>query len=189
MLFSESALKGAHFVQICAREGLPLLFLQDITGFMVGARYEQRGIAKDGAKLVNAVATAEVPKITLIAGGSFGAGNYAMCGRACDPTFLWSWPSSRISVMGGGQAASVLVQVKGDQRERSGETLSDAEAEEIAAPVRAKYEREGDPYYATARLWDDGILDMRDTRRTLALSLAAALNAPPRVSRHGIFRM
>ncbi len=189
VLFSESALKGAHFIQICSREGLPLLFLQDITGFMVGARYERGGIAKDGAKLVNAVATAAVPKVTLIAGGSFGAGNYAMCGRAFDPAFLWSWPSSRISVMGGEQAASVLVQVKRDQRERAGETLSDAEAEAIAAPVRAKYELEGHPFYATARLWDDGIVDMRTTRRTLALSLAAAMNASPRSAPHGIFRM
>jgi len=189
VLFSESGLKGAHFVQLCAREGLPLLFVQDITGFMVGARYEQGGIAKDGAKMVNAVATAEVPKITLIAGGSFGAGNYAMCGRAYDPTFAWSWPASRISVMGGEQAASVLVQVKRDQRERAGEELSSAEAEAIAAPVREKYEREGSPYYATARLWDDGIVDMRSTRRTLALSLAAAANAPVRSSGHGIFRM
>ena len=189
VLFSESGLKGAHFVQLCAREGLPLLFVQDITGFMVGARYEQGGIAKDGAKMVNAVATAEVPKITLIAGGSFGAGNYAMCGRAYDPTFVWSWPASRISVMGGEQAASVLVQVKRDQRERAGEQLSSAEAEEIAAPVREKYEREGSPYYATARLWDDGLVDMRNTRRTLALSLAAAANAPVPQSRHGIFRM
>ncbi|MXZ61651.1 MAG: methylcrotonoyl-CoA carboxylase [Acidobacteria bacterium] len=189
VLFSESGLKGAHFVQLCAREGLPLLFVQDITGFMVGARYEQGGIAKDGAKMVNAVATAEVPKITLIAGGSFGAGNYAMCGRAYDPAFVWSWPASRISVMGGEQAASVLVQVKRDQRERAGEELSGAEAEEIAAPVREKYEREGSPYYATARLWDDGIVDMRNTRRTLALSLAAAANVPVRSSGHGIFRM
>ena len=189
VLFSESALKGAHFIQLCSREGLPLLFLQDITGFMVGTRYEQGGIAKDGAKLVNAVATAGVPKITLIAGGSFGAGNYAMCGRAYDPTFLWSWPSSRISVMGGEQAASVLVQVKQDQRERRGETLSEDEADRIAAPVREKYEREGSPYYATARLWDDGILDMRRTRRALALSLAAAGNAPVANARHGIFRM
>ena len=189
VLFTESGLKGAHFVQLCAREGLPLLFVQDITGFMVGARYEQGGIAKDGAKMVNAVATAEVPKITLIAGGSFGAGNYAMCGRAYDPAFVWSWPASRISVMGGEQAASVLVQVKRDQRERAGEELSGAEAEEIATPVREKYEREGSPYYATARLWDDGIVDMRNTRRTLALSLAAAANAPVGNSGHGIFRM
>ncbi len=194
VLFSESGLKGAHFIQICAREGLPLLFVQDITGFMVGARYERAGIAKDGAKLVHAVATAGVPKVTLIAGGSFGAGNYAMCGRAYDPSFLWSWPSSRISVMGGEQAASVLVQVKREQRERAGKALSEAEAGAIAAPVRERYEREGDPFYATARLWDDGILDMRDTRRTLSLSLAAALaaregNASPRWSRHGIFRM
>ena len=189
VLFSESALKGAHFIQICSREHLPLLFVQDITGFMVGARYERGGIAKDGAKLVNAVATAAVPKVTLIAGGSFGAGNYAMCGRAFDPAFVWSWPSARISVMGGQQAASVLVQVKRDQRERAGKTLSDADAEAIAAPVRAKYEREGHPYYATARLWDDGIVDMRTTRRTLALSLAAATNASPRSTAHGIFRM
>ena len=189
VLFSESALKGTHFIQLCSREGLPLLFLQDITGFMVGARYERGGIAKDGAKLVNAVATARVPKITLIAGGSFGAGNYAMCGRAYDPAFLWSWPSSRISVMGGEQAASVLVQVKRDQRERAGEVLTDDEAERIAAPVRRKYEREGSPYYATARLWDDGILDMRRTRKALALSLAAARNAPLREGTHGIFRM
>ena len=189
VLFSESALKGAHFIQLAAREGLPLLFVQDITGFMVGARYERGGIAKDGAKLVNAVATAAVPKITLIAGGSFGAGNYAMCGRAYDPAFLWSWPSSRISVMGGEQAASVLVQVKRDQQERGGKSLSPEEADAIAAPVREKYEREGNPFHATARLWDDGILDMADTRRTLALGLAAAGNAPVRESRHGVFRM
>ncbi len=200
VLFSESALKAAHFLQLCAREGLPLLFVQDIAGFMVGARYERGGIAKDGAKLVNAVATAGVPKITLIAGGSFGAGNYAMCGRAYDPAFLWTWPSSRISVMGGPQAAAVLTEVKRSQRERSGGDLSDEEAEAIAAPVREKYEREGSPYYASARLWDDGIVDLRETRRTLALSLAAALEAggSPEASpstgadgrpRHGIFRM
>ncbi len=189
VLFSESALKGAHFIQICSREGLPLLFLQDITGFMVGARYERGGIAKDGAKLVNAVATAGVPRITLIAGGSFGAGNYAMCGRAFDPAFVWSWPSARISVMGGEQAASVLVQVKRDQRERAGESLSNEEAEAIAGPVRARYEREGHPHHASARLWDDGVIDMRRTRRTLALSLAAAMNSEPAGSRHGIFRM
>ena len=189
VLFSESALKGTHFIQICTREGLPLLFVQDITGFMVGSRYERGGIAKDGAKLVRAVATAEIPKITLIAGGSFGAGNYAMCGRAFDPAFLWSWPSARISVMGGEQAASVLVQVKRDQRERAGEALTEEKAEAIAAPVRAKYEREGHPFYASARLWDDGVLDMRETRRTLALSLAAAHTAAPRTSRPGIFRM
>ena len=195
VLFSESALKGAHFIQLAGREGLPLLFLQDITGFMVGARYEAGGIAKDGAKLVNAVATAGVPKITLIAGGSFGAGNYAMCGRAYDPTFVWSWPSSRISVMGGPQAAAVLTEVKRSQLERRGETLSEAGAEAIARPVREKYEREGSPGYASARLWDDGVVDMRDTRRTLALSLAAALSAGPPGSppagspRHGIFRM
>ena len=193
VLFSESALKGAHFLQLCAREGLPLLFLQDIAGFMVGARYERGGIAKDGAKLVNAVATAGVPKITLLAGGSFGAGNYAMCGRAYDPAFLWTWPSSRISVMGGPQAAAVLTEVKRSQRERSGGGLTEEEAEAIAAPVREKYEREGSPYYASARLWDDGIVDMRETRRTLALSLAAALESGGARDadrpRHGIFRM
>lgn len=197
VLFSESALKGAHFLQLCAREGLPLLFLQDIAGFMVGARYERGGIAKDGAKLVNAVATAGVPKITLLAGGSFGAGNYAMCGRAYDPAFLWTWPSSRISVMGGPQAAAVLTEVKRSQRERSGGGLTEEEAEAIAAPVREKYEREGSPYYASARLWDDGIVDMRETRRTLALSLAAALESGGSPGgardadrpRHGIFRM
>ena len=197
VLFSESALKGAHFLQLCAREGLPLLFLQDIAGFMVGARYERGGIAKDGAKLVNAVATAGVPKITLLAGGSFGAGNYAMCGRAYDPAFLWTWPSSRISVMGGPQAAAVLTEVKRSQRERSGGGLTEEEAEAIAAPVREKYEREGSPYYASARLWDDGIVDMRETRRTLALSLAAALESGGSPAgardadrpRHGIFRM
>jgi acetyl-CoA carboxylase carboxyltransferase component len=189
VLFSESALKAAHFIELATRERCPLLFLQNITGFMVGAAYERGGIAKDGAKMVHAVATARVPKITMILGGSFGAGNYGMCGRAYDPRFLWSWPSSRISVMGGEQAASVLVTVKRDQLARRGEELSSEGARAIADPIREKYEREGHPYYASARLWDDGVIDMRKTRSILALSLAAALNAEVEETRVGVFRM
>ncbi|MBI3857273.1 MAG: methylcrotonoyl-CoA carboxylase [Planctomycetes bacterium] len=189
VLFSESALKGAHFVQLCARRRIPLVFLQNITGFMVGKRYEQGGIAKDGAKMVQAVATAAVPKITVIVGASHGAGNYAMCGRAYGPRFLFTWPNSRISVMGAEQAASVLVQVKREQLAREEKTLAAAEERAIAEPVLAKYEREGDPYYGTAELWDDGIIDPAQTRSVVALALSAALNAPIPESRAPVFRM
>jgi 3-methylcrotonyl-CoA carboxylase beta subunit len=178
VLFSESALKGAHFVELCSQRRVPLIFLQNITGFMVGKRYETGGIAKDGAKMVQAVATAEVPRLTVIIGASHGAGNYAMCGRGYRPRFLFAWPNSRISVMGAEQAASVLVQVKRDQLTRDGKTLSHAEAEAIAAPVLEKYEREGSPYYATAHLWDDGIIDPASTREAIGLALSASLNAP-----------
>ncbi len=188
VLFSESALKGAHFIELCTTQRIPLLFLQNTTGFMVGAQAERGGIAKDGAKLVHAVATAAVPKLTLLMGGSFGAGNYGMCGRAYGPRFLWSWPGSRISVMGGDQAASVLVTVKRDQLAREGRALSHDEAQAIADPIRAKYEREGHPLYASARLWDDGVIDFRTTRATLAASLAATLHAPLEDTRPGVFR-
>jgi 3-methylcrotonyl-CoA carboxylase beta subunit len=189
ILFSESALKGAHFIQLCAKRGIPLIFLQNITGFMVGSRYEAGGIAKDGAKMVMAVACARVPKLTVIIGGSFGAGNYAMCGRAYGPRFLWMWPNARISVMGGEQAASVLAQVRRDNLERVGEPWS-AEAEEaFKAPLREQYETEGHPYYASARLWDDGIIDPAQTRTVLALGLSAALNAPIERTEFGVFRM
>ncbi|WP_240790133.1 carboxyl transferase domain-containing protein [Roseomonas sp. HF4] len=189
ILFSESAQKGAHFVELCCQRGIPLLFLQNIAGFMVGRKYEAGGIAKDGAKLVTAVACANVPKFTVITGGSFGAGNYGMCGRAYSPRFLFTWPNSRISVMGGEQAASVLATLRRDNIEARGEAWP-AEAEEaFKAPIRDKYEREGDPYYATARLWDDGIIDPADTRDVLGLAMAAALNAPVEETRFGVFRM
>ena len=182
ILFSESALKGAHFIELCCQRNIPLLFLQNITGFMVGRKYEAGGIAKDGAKLVTAVATARVPKITMVIGGSFGAGNYGMCGRAYDPRFLFMWPNARISVMGGEQAASVLATVRGN--------FPDAAAEEaFKAPIRAEYDAKGQPAYASARLWDDGIIDPADTRRVLALALSAALNAPAEETRFGVFRM
>ncbi len=183
ILFSESALKGAHFIELCSQRRIPLVFLQNITGFMVGRKYEAGGIAKDGAKLVTAVATTSVPKITVIIGGSFGAGNYGMCGRAYDPRFVWMWPNARISVMGGEQAASVLSTV------RAGGFASPAEEEAFKAPIRAEYEAKGRPYYATARLWDDGIIDPAETRRVLALSLSAALNAHIEEARFGVFRM
>ncbi|MGH7096975.1 MAG: carboxyl transferase domain-containing protein [Stellaceae bacterium] len=189
ILFSESALKGAHFIELCAQRQIPLVFLQNITGFMVGRKYEAGGIAKDGAKLVTAVATAAVPKFTVIIGGSFGAGNYGMCGRAYAPRFLWMWPNARISVMGGEQAASVLAQLRRDAREARGEAWSATEEEDFKAPIRAQYEREGHPYYASARLWDDGVIDPRDTRMVLALALAASRNAPPAPTRFGVFRM
>jgi acetyl-CoA carboxylase carboxyltransferase component len=189
VLFGASALKAVHFIELCAQRGIPLVFLQNITGFMVGREAEQAGIAKDGAKMVHAVATARVPKITLLLGGSFGAGNYGMCGRAYSPRFLWSWPTARISVMGGEQAAQVLVTVKRDQVERAGGSLDPDQAEAIAAPIRAKYEREGHPYYASARLWDDGVIDPRSTRAVLAASLATALSAPLEPTRMGILRM
>ncbi|MGH8728839.1 MAG: carboxyl transferase domain-containing protein [Burkholderiales bacterium] len=186
ILFSESALKGAHFIELCSKQGVPLVFLQNITGFMVGKKVEAGGIAKDGAKMVMAVACAKVPKFTVIIGGSFGAGNYAMCGRAYSPRFLWTWPNSRISVMGGEQAANVLAQVK---RDAAGGKWSANEEEAFKTAIRAQYETQGNPYYATARLWDDGIIDPAQTRDMLALSLAAALNAPFEETRFGVFRM
>jgi 3-methylcrotonyl-CoA carboxylase beta subunit len=189
ILFSESALKGAHFIELCAQRGIPLVFLQNITGFMVGRKYESGGIAKDGAKMVTAVACAQVPKFTVIIGGSFGAGNYGMCGRAYSPRFLWMWPNARISVMGGEQAASVLAQVKRDGIERSGRQWSDAEEAAFKAPILEQYEHQGHPYYATARLWDDGVIDPSDTRMVLGLGLSAALNAPIEETRFGVFRM
>jgi 3-methylcrotonyl-CoA carboxylase beta subunit len=189
ILFGESALKGAHFIELCVQRNIPLLFLQNISGFMVGQRYENDGIAKHGAKLVTAVATAQVPKLTLVIGGSFGAGNYGMCGRAYSPWFMWMWPNARISVMGGEQAASVLATVKRDGIEAKGGQWSVDEEERFKAPIRAQYEKEGHPYFATARLWDDGIVDPAQTRRTLGLSLAVALNAPIEPTRFGLFRM
>jgi acetyl-CoA carboxylase carboxyltransferase component len=190
ILFSESALKATHFIQMCARRKIPLLFLQNITGFMVGKDYERGGIAKDGAKMVHAVANAAVPKFTVIIGGSFGAGNYGMCGRAFGPRFLWMWPNARISVMGGAQAASVLSTVKQDQLERAGKpVMSDAEVSEFERPTREKYEVEGSPYYSTARLWDDGVLDPAETRTALALAISAAYNAPVPETEFGVFRM
>jgi 3-methylcrotonyl-CoA carboxylase beta subunit len=189
VLFSESALKGAHFIELCAQRGIPLVFLQNITGFMVGRKYEAGGIAKDGAKMVTAVATAAVPKLTVIIGGSFGAGNYGMCGRAYAPRFLWMWPNARISVMGGTQAASVLAQVRRDNIEARGETWPAEEEEAFKRPILAQYEKQGHPYYASARLWDDGVIDPVDTRMVLALGLSAALNAPIEPTRFGLFRM
>jgi 3-methylcrotonyl-CoA carboxylase beta subunit len=190
ILFSESALKGTHFIQLCNRRGVPLLFLQNITGFMVGRKYEHAGIAKDGAKLVNAVATATVPKLTVMIGGSFGAGNYAMCGRAYGGRFLWSWPNARISVMGGEQAASVLATVRRDALAARGEDWAAADEEKFRAAIRLQYDTQGHPYYATARLWDDGVIDPADTRRVLGLALSAVRNAPPAgEGPYGIFRM
>ena len=189
ILFSESALKGAHFIELCCQRKIPLVFLQNITGFMVGRKYENEGIARNGAKMVTAVATANVPKFTIIIGGSFGAGNYGMCGRAFAPRFLWMWPNARISVMGGEQAASVLATVKRDGIELKGGAWSKDEEEAFKAPIRNQYEVQGHPYYATARLWDDGIIDPADTRRVLALGLSAALNAPIEDVKFGVFRM
>jgi 3-methylcrotonyl-CoA carboxylase beta subunit len=189
ILFSESAQKGAHFIELCAQRKIPLLFLQNITGFMVGSKYEAGGIAKDGAKLVTAVACARVPKFTVIIGGSFGAGNYGMCGRAYSPRFLWTWPNARISVMGGEQAAQVLAQVRRDNLEAAGDSWPDAEAEAFMAPIREQYEHQGNPYYASARLWDDGIIDPLDTRRVVALGISASLNAPIEQTPFGVFRM
>ena len=189
ILFSESAQKGAHFIELCAQRRVPLVFLQNVTGFMVGQKYEAGGIARDGAKMVTAVSCAQVPKFTVIIGGSYGAGNYGMCGRAFGPRFLWMWPNARISVMGGEQAATVLATVRRDALEAAGGTWS-AEAEEaFRAPIREQYEREGHPYFASARLWDDGIIDPADTRRVLGLGLAAALNAPIAETKFGVFRM
>jgi 3-methylcrotonyl-CoA carboxylase beta subunit len=189
ILFSESALKGAHFIELCAQRGIPLVFLQNITGFMVGRKYEAGGIAKDGAKMVTAVACARVPKFTLIIGGSFGAGNYGMCGRAYSPRFLWMWPNARISVMGGEQAAAVLATVRRDNIEARGGSWSDAEETAFKAPIRAQYETQGHPYYASARLWDDGVIDPIKTRRVLALAISASLNAPIEKTEFGVFRM
>ena len=189
ILFSESALKGAHFIELCNQRGIPLVFLQNITGFMVGKKYEQAGIAKDGAKMVTAVACSHVPKFTVVIGGSFGAGNYAMCGRAYGARFLWMWPNARISVMGGEQAASVLATVRRDAIEAGGGQWSAEEEEAFKTPVREQYEQQGSPWYATARLWDDGIIDPADTRRVLGLGLSAALNAPIEPARFGVFRM
>jgi 3-methylcrotonyl-CoA carboxylase beta subunit len=199
ILFSESALKAAHFIELAAQRGIPLVFLQNITGFMVGRKYEAGGIAKDGAKMVTAVATANVPKFTVIIGGSFGAGNYGMCGRAYGPRFLWMWPNARISVMGGEQAASVLAQIRRDTREARGQPWSEAEEEAFKTPIREQYETQGHPYYASARLWDDGIIDPADTRMVLALAISASLNAPlagygdaglaGERQRFGVFRM
>jgi len=189
ILFSESALKGAHFIELCAKRGIPLVFLQNITGFMVGRKYEAGGIAKDGAKMVTAVACANVPKFTIIIGGSFGAGNYGMCGRAYSPRFLWMWPNARVSVMGGEQAASVLATVRRDNIEARGGTWSAEEEAAFKAPILAQYEAQGHPYYASARLWDDGVIDPAETRRVLALGLSASLNAPIEKTEFGVFRM
>jgi 3-methylcrotonyl-CoA carboxylase beta subunit len=182
ILFSESSLKAAHFIELACQRGIPLVFLQNITGYMVGKKYEAGGIAKDGAKMVTAVATAAVPKLTVIVGGSFGAGNYGMCGRAYGPRFLWMWPNARISIMGGEQAASVLATVRGNFKSKEDE-------EAFKNPIREQYERQGHPYYASARLWDDGVIDPADTRRLLGLALSAALNAPIEKTRFGVFRM
>jgi 3-methylcrotonyl-CoA carboxylase beta subunit len=189
ILFSESALKGTHFIELCCREGLPLVFLQNIAGFMVGRAAEAGGIAKDGAKLVTAVACAGVPKYTVVIGGSFGAGNYAMCGRAYSPRFLFQWPNARTSVMGGEQAASVLATIKREALQRGGATLSDADEEQLKAPIREQFERQGHPYYASARLWDDGVIDPLDTRRVLGLALALTKTQETKATRYGVFRM
>jgi len=189
ILFSESALKGAHFVELCAQRGIPLVFLQNIAGFMVGRKYEAGGIAKDGAKMVTAVACARVPKFTVVVGGSFGAGNYSMCGRAYDPRFLWMWPNARISVMGGEQAAAVLATVRRDALRARGEDWSAKDEDAFRKPIRDQYERQGHPYYASARLWDDGIIDPVDTRMVLGLGISAALNAPIEKTTFGVFRM
>ena len=189
ILFAESALKGAHFIELCNQRDIPLVFLQNITGFMVGKKYEQAGIAKDGAKMVTAVACSHVPKFTVIIGGSFGAGNYAMCGRGYQPRMLWMWPNARISVMGGEQAASVLATVRRDGLEASGKSWSKEDEETFKTPIRDQYERQGNPYYASARLWDDGVIDPADTRRVLGLAISASLNAPIEKQRFGVFRM
>jgi 3-methylcrotonyl-CoA carboxylase beta subunit len=189
VLYSESAQKGAHFIELCAQRGTPLVFLQNVTGFMVGQKYEAGGIAKDGAKMVTAVSCAKVPKFTVIIGGSYGAGNYGMCGRAFEPRFLWMWPNARISVMGGEQAATVLATVRRDAIEAAGGAWSEEEEARFRAPIRDQYEREGHPYYASARLWDDGVIDPADTRRVLGLALSAAQNRAAEPTRFGVFRM
>ena len=189
ILFAEAAQKGAHFIELACQRGIPLLFLQNITGFRVGQKYETGGIAKHGAKLVTAVACAQVPKFTVVIGGSFGAGNYGMCGRAYDPRFLWMWPNARIGVMGGEQAAGVLVQVKREQAERSGQQFSEQDEQQLKQPILEQYERQGHPYYSSARLWDDGVIDPAQTRDVLGLALSASLNAPIEPTRFGVFRM
>jgi acetyl-CoA carboxylase carboxyltransferase component len=189
ILFSESALKATHFIELCCARKIPLVFLQNITGFMVGREYENHGIAKDGAKMVMAVANAAVPKFTVVIGGSFGAGNYAMCGRAYGPRQLWLWPNSRTSVMGGEQAANVLLTVRLDQLRQRGMAMSDEDQADFKAPIVERYEEEGSPYFSTARLWDDGVIDPVDTRTVLALGISAALNAPIPETRFGVFRM
>lgn len=189
ILFSESAVKGAHFIELCTQRGIPLIFLQNITGFMVGSKYETSGIAKNGAKMVTAVACAQVPKFTVITGGSFGAGNYGMCGRAYDPRFLWMWPNARISVMGGEQAANVLAQITRDSKTKQGENWASEEEEQFKNNLRKTYDEHGHPYYSSARLWDDGIIDPADTRKVLGLSISAALNAPIKKTSFGVFRM
>ena len=189
ILFSESALKAAHFIELCSQRGIPLVFLQNITGFMVGKKYETSGIAKDGAKMVHAVSTVAVPKFTVMIGASNGAGNYGMCGRAYRPRLLFMWPGSRISVMGGEQAAHTLVQVKQEQLAKQGETLAKEEADAIMAPVLQKYDYESSAYYSTARIWDDGVLDPLETRDVLGLGIEMSLNAPVPDARHGVFRM
>jgi 3-methylcrotonyl-CoA carboxylase beta subunit len=189
ILFSESALKGAHFIELCAQRKIPLVFLQNVTGFMVGQKYEAGGIARDGAKMVTAVSCAQVPKLTVIIGGSYGAGNYGMCGRAFGPRFLWMWPNARISVMGGEQAATVLATVRRDAIEAKGEKWSAEDEEAFRAPIRAQYEKEGHPYFASARLWDDGIINPADTRQVLGLALSASLNRPIEPTKFGVFRM
>jgi len=189
VLFSESALKATHFMEVCNLRGIPLLFLQNVTGFMVGSKAERGGIAKDGAKMVHAVANSVVPKYTVVIGGSFGAGNYSMCGRAYDPRFLWTWPNARVSVMGGEQAAGVLTTVKREQLAREGRSLTAEEEQAIRAPIIEKYEREGSPYYSTARLWDDGILDPAETRTAIVQAMSAGVNAPIPPPKFGVFRM
>jgi 3-methylcrotonyl-CoA carboxylase beta subunit len=189
VLFNEAALKGAHFVELCSQRNIPLLFLQNITGFMVGSKYESAGIAKDGAKLVTAVSTTQVPKLTMVIGGSYGAGNYGMCGRAYSPRFMWLWPNAKVSVMGAEQAASVLATVKRDAYESRGETWSEAEQEAFKQPIREQYERKGHSHYGSARLWDDGVIEPAQSRRVLGLSLATALCGPTLPTRFGVFRM
>ncbi len=189
VLYSESAKKGAHFIELCSQRGTPLVFLQNITGFMVGQKYEAGGIASDGAKMVTAVSCANVPKFTVIIGGSYGAGNYGMCGRAFNPRFLWMWPNARISVMGGEQAATVLATIRRDAIEAKGDAWSADDEAAFKTPLREQYEREGHPYYASARLWDDGVIDPADTRRVLGLAISAALNRPIEPTRFGVFRM
>jgi 3-methylcrotonyl-CoA carboxylase beta subunit len=189
ILFSESAQKAAHFIELACKRGIPLVFLQNISGFMVGGKYEAGGIAKDGAKMVMAVSSAEVPKFTVMIGGSFGAGNYGMCGRSYSPRFLFTWPNARISVMGGEQAASVMATIRRDGIEARGETWSAEDEAAFKAPIRERYEEEGDPYFATARLWDDGVIDPAQTRDVLGLSISASLNAPIPPTRFGVFRM